>query len=247
MVSPPNRRHRYRIILAWRRTALKIAVYVDLQGAVARVSDQGTLLVFEQNGSDWRIDKSIPLALGDLSNLTDLQRSIAAAVTALDGCRVFLSKELRGVVNSLLQEMGVRTWQSHGPLLVQLEKVARKESERAQEQAKATRAEQRRCRRRRHHQDGTGADLSDIKPTPVGSADSGHFRLDLAAQLAADADLNSWDILIPFLSGTPFRRLELVCDHTPRWLARALRALAMEAEIIERPGHGITATITPKR
>ena len=70
------------------------------------------------------------------------------------------------------------------------------------------------------------------------------IALMLASLLRDDSSLNTWDVLIPFLTGTPFRRLDLVCDHVPRWLMRAMRALDMEAEIVELPGLGITATIT---
>ena len=59
------------------------------------------------------------------------QRASATVVAELGDCRLFLSKSVRGVVNSLLQEMGVRTWQSHGPLFTQLETIARKEDESA--------------------------------------------------------------------------------------------------------------------
>ncbi|UYO41054.1 Fe-only nitrogenase accessory protein AnfO [Rhodopseudomonas palustris] len=225
---------------------MKIAAYVNAEGEVAKVSDKGVILLFEQQGEVWKVRKTIRFAVRPDDGLAEIHASLAAMVPELEDCRLFLSRSVRGVVNSLLQELGVQTWQSHGPLFTQLETIARKENERAQQSVKAARAE-RRSRRRRHHQDGARNDLDDIKPVLVGDDDSGHFRLDLVRLLQDDPGLNSWDILIPFLTGTPFRQLDLVCDHIPRWFSRAMRALNMDAEIMELPGLGVAATITPKQ
>lgn len=224
---------------------MKIAAYVDAEGEIARVSDKGVILLFEQSGEVWKVRKTIRFGLRPDDGLAEIHASLAAMIPELEDCRLFLSRSVRGVVNSLLQEMGVQTWQSHGPLFTQLETIARKENERAQQAAKDARAERRRTRRRRHHLDGS--DLDDIRPVLVGDDDSGHFRLDLVRLLQDDPGLNSWDILIPFLAGTPFRQLDLVCDHIPRWFSRAMRALAMDAEIMELPGLGVAAIITPKQ
>lgn len=233
-------------LLTAARQPMKIAAYVNAEGEVAKVSDKGVILLFEQQGEVWKVRKTIRFAVRPDDGLAEIHASLAAVVPELEDCRLFLSRSVRGVVNSLLQEMGVQTWQSHGPLFTQLETIARKENERAQQSVKAARAE-RRSRRRRHHQDGAGNDLDDIKPVLVGDDDSGHFRLDLVRLLQDDPGLNSWDILIPFLTGTPFRQLDLVCDHIPRWFSRAMRALNMDAEIMELPGLGVAATITPKQ
>ncbi|NEW89625.1 Fe-only nitrogenase accessory protein AnfO [Rhodopseudomonas sp. WA056] len=224
---------------------MKIAAYVDAEGEIAKVSDKGVILLFEQQGEVWKVRKTIRFAVRPDDGLAQIHASLAAMVPELDDCRLFLSRSVRGVVNSLLQEMGVQTWQSHGPLFAQLDTIARKENERAQQSTKASRAE-RRSRRRRHRQGGADSDLDEIKPVLIGDDDSGHFRLDLVRLLRDDPGLNSWDILIPFLTGTPFRQLDLVCDHIPRWFPRAMRALDMDAEIMELPGLGVAATITPK-
>ncbi|MGX7744228.1 Fe-only nitrogenase accessory protein AnfO [Rhodopseudomonas parapalustris] len=225
---------------------MKIAAYVDAEGEITKVSDKGVILLFEQHGEVWKVRKTIRFAVRPDDGLAEIHASLAAMVPELEDCRLFLSRSVRGVVNSLLQEMGVQTWQSRGPLFTQLETIARKENERAQQSARAARAE-RRSRRRRRRQDDSGSDLDEIKPVLVGDDDSGHFRLDLVRLLQEDPGLNSWDILIPFLTGTPFRQLDLVCDHIPRWFSRAMRALDMDAEIMELPGLGVAATITPKQ
>lgn len=233
-------------VLTAARQPMKIAAYVDAEGEITKVSDKGVILLFEQHGEVWKVRKTIRFAVRPDDGLAEIHASLAAMIPELEDCRLFLSRSVRGVVNSLLQEMGVQTWQSHGPLFTQLETIARKENERAQQSAKAARAE-RRSRRRRRRQDDPGSDLDEIKPVLVGDDDSGHFRLDLVRLLQDDPGLNSWDILIPFLTGTLFRQLDLVCDHIPRWFSRAMRALDMDAEIMELPGLGVAATITPKQ
>lgn len=228
---------------------MKIAVYVDAEGEVARVTDRGAILLFGRGTGTWTVRKTIRFGISTDASLATIQAGLAAAVAAFEDCSVFLSKDVRGVVNSILQEMGIRTWQSNGPLFTQLETVARKEDERLVQEAAAARKERRRCRRRRHHLDGTAPNEADVRPTPVGAPELGHYRLDLVDALLGDPSLNSWDALIPFLTGTPFRRLDLVCDHLPRWLSRAMRALDMGAEV-EPAGPGdpvVRVTIMPRR
>ena len=133
---------------------MKIAVYVDAEGEITTLSKQGVILLFEQHGDVWRVRKTIRFAVKPDDGLTQIHASLAAVVAELEDCRLFVSKSLRGVVNALLQEMGVQTWQSHGPLFAQLETIARKENERAQQSAKP-RTEYH-LRRRHHHSDPTG-------------------------------------------------------------------------------------------
>lgn len=225
---------------------MKIAVYVDAEGEVARVSEPGVILLFERAAGTWGVRRTIRFGVGVEASLAALQASLTAAVAEFEDCRIFLSGDVRGVVNSLLQEAGIRTWQSHGPLFTQLETVARKEDERLVQDAAAARKERRRCRRRRHRLDGAAPGEAEVRPLPVGPPEVGHYHLDLNAVLTSEPDLNSWDILIPFLTGTPFRRLDLVCDHVPRWLSRAVRALHMVAEIGPATAdHLLVVTIIP--
>ncbi|EJW10896.1 AnfO protein, required for Mo- and V-independent nitrogenase [Rhodovulum sp. PH10] len=232
---------------------MKIAVHVDAEGEVAKISQPGAILVFAQSGATWTVHKTIRFAVGDARDLAAIHASLAAAVAEFEDCRVFLSRDVRGVVNSILQEMGIRTWQSHGSLFAQLDIVARRENERDQQEAAEQRAarkhERERGRHRRHHLDGVDSGAERTGPEPVGAPGSGHYRLDLVALLATAPDVNAWDILIPFLTGTPFRRLDVVCDEVPRWLARAVRALNMVAEVEPpaRPGDTFTTLVVHRQ
>jgi Fe-only nitrogenase accessory protein AnfO len=135
---------------------MKIAAYVNAEGEITRVSDKGVILLFEQQGEVWKVRKTIRFVVRPDDGLAEIHVALAAVVAELEDCRLFVSRSVRGVVNSLLQEMGVQTWQSHGPLFTQLETIARKENERAQQTGKDARADRRRTRRRHHDPEITG-------------------------------------------------------------------------------------------
>lgn len=143
-------------LLTAARHPMKIAAYVDAEGEITRISDKGVILLFEQQGQVWKVRKTIRFTVRPEDGLAAIHASLAAMVPEMEDCRLFLSRSVRGVVNSLLQEMGIQTWQSHGPLFAQLETIARKENERAQQTAKDARADRRRARRRHHDPEITG-------------------------------------------------------------------------------------------
>lgn len=77
----------------------------------------------------------------------------------------------------------------------------------------------------------------------VGDPADSRFRLDLAALLDSGAGLNSRDILVPILVGPPFRSLEILCDHPPRWLAETAAGLGLIATV-ESLDEGVRVTVT---
>jgi hypothetical protein len=67
-------------------------------------------------------------------------------------------------------------------------------------------------------------------PVPVGDVRDGHYRIDLVRVLASDFRLTSKQVLIPFMEKTAFQRLEILCDHPPRWLGGECERLKCHAE-----------------
>jgi Fe-only nitrogenase accessory protein AnfO len=74
---------------------------------------------------------------------------------------------------------------------------------------------------------------------------SGRYRIDLISALSADAKLNSRQVLLPILEGTAFDRLEILCDHLPKWFAPKLRELNLKADCVPlETGRGVKAIVS---
>lgn len=237
---------------------MKIASYVNIHGAVAGFLEEGRICLYEKDADGWLKTREVPLALCPDLSLSEIKAAIRRAVLQLDGCRVFVVREVKGVLNAVLQEeFGFRTWKSEGPLLEQLDSVARHDQELVAQQAAKSPG----------HTCGTQAGRSGCgggcssrpsapaagvpetaKPLPSPeSLGNGCYRIDLAEILASDSSLNSKQVLVPFMAGVAFKQLEVLCDHPPRWFTRELHKLdlTVSSEQPASSGKGVRVLVVP--
>jgi Fe-only nitrogenase accessory protein AnfO len=235
--------------------AMKIAVYIDGQDQLVSLYEPGRFCVYQGGGGDWTRTQEIAFAVGDSTSLAAIKSEIASAVAQLDGCEVLLSGSVKGFLYSYLQEeFGFRIWKSEGVLLKQLAEVELYEVERAEQQrssssscAVAAGCASGGCGGGRARR----AVAAPVDTARVGAATaaedlgSGCFRIDLISALSGDAKLNSRQILLPILEGTAFDKLEILCDHLPKWFAPKLRELNLKADCAPlETGHGVKAIVS---
>lgn len=207
-----------------------IATYVDGTGTVVDFFESGTLRVYDDASGSWTETVRAPLEGIDQSlPLTELKERFVAALDGLGAdCKVFLARETRGILRVFLEELEFRVWKSRGALLAQLDDARRQEREAVAEQE--------------------ALDAALPKPDPVGEPAEGAFRIDLIRLLSEDTCHVSRDLMIPFLETVPFARLEVVCDHVPRWFPAELPDLGIEALVPEDafPGDPMNVVLVPR-
>jgi Fe-only nitrogenase accessory protein AnfO len=214
---------------------MKIAVHVNQQEQVASLYEAGFLQLYEKNiatdPDNWRATAEIAFAIDADMPLPLVKAAIHVAWAELGDCTLLVSAEVRGMIYSVLQEeLGVHTWKSEGPLLQQLDMVWQKQAE---QEAK-----------RRFELVSLAGKLSPA-PMLVGDPQAGHFWIDLKDALAHESAQTSRQILIPFLSSGRFRKLEILCDHLPKWLSWELERLNLsaESEDIDATSSGLRVTV----
>ncbi|ABD90202.1 Fe-only nitrogenase accessory protein AnfO [Rhodopseudomonas palustris] len=195
---------------------LRIAAFVDAAGDLISFFEPGFVRVYERADGQWTSISETPLALQRDLGLAHLKSQLKGALADLEHCGIFIGQRLRGIHNVLLEDMGFHNWEGEGPVLAKLDAVAEREAEAARKAAAACGP----C---------ALAEVTapiDAAPVKVGDA---HFRLHLTAVLKSHPELNSRQLLIPFLNAGGFERLDIVCDHQPRWLAQELDRLQLAA------------------
>ena len=214
---------------------MKIAVHVNHQDQVASLYQAGFLRLYEKTiaagQGNWRATAEIDFAIDADMPLPQVKAALHAAWAELDGCKLLVSAEVRGMVYSVLQEeLGVQTWKSEGPLLQQLDMVSQKQAE---QEAK-----------RRFELVHLAGKLAPA-PMQVGDPQAGHFWIDLKDALAHESAQTSRQILIPFLSSGRFCKLDILCDHLPKWLSWELERLNLsaESEEIDATSVGLRVTV----
>jgi len=235
---------------------MKIAVYIDGQDELVSLYEPGRFCVYQGSGSEWTRTQDIAFAVDGSNSLAAVKAALTAAIAQFDGCEVLLSGSVKGFLYSFLQEeFGFRIWKSEGAVSEQLAAVEQRELERAEAApnaatscAVAASCASGGCGGGRGQLRRVAApDVSSSEKTPVAAEDlgGGSLRIDLVAALAGDSKLNSRQILLPILEGTAFEKLEIVCDHLPKWFVPKLRELNLKADCMPLSvGHGVKAIVS---
>ncbi|EGV29514.1 Fe-only nitrogenase accessory protein AnfO [Thiorhodococcus drewsii AZ1] len=199
---------------------MKIAACIDSQGQPLSPQEPGVLRLFAHQDGTWQqlSDTAFKgIGAGSISELTQRTEQLGSL---LDGAEALLVRDVKGIAVTLLQNLGLRLWRLDGPPEAALDAV-------------------------RHEIEQSAIEMPDPARFFESGDSKGTYRIDLAAVLASDSSLNSQIVLIPFLEQTDFRRLEVVCDHPPRWLDKQLPALGLDWEQQETQDSAYRLLIRP--
>lgn len=170
--------------------------------------------------------------------LAELRGALENVAAQAEGCDVFLVGESRGLLHVFLSELGFRTWRSEGTLIEQLENVSLKDAETLSSRNSACHSLSYGIAVAGHpeiiwmHRDG-------ILWLLAGQC-LFHYALEiplmditgsiLLKSLAMNQTLISKQVLLPFLTKYEFQKLEISCDHLPKWLANEIDQLNFRME-----------------
>jgi len=222
---------------------MKIAAFVNDSGTTAGFYEKGHVCLYDQVAGTWEIAKKIALDINMEMNLTEIKETFFRAMSQLEDCKVFIVREFKGLFHALLmEELGFHTWKSAGTMLEQLDNVVRQETEYVAEREKqagrtsgyggcagsCSSSRQIPTIARGSESCEAGGDVP--RPVLIGDKTEGRYVINLAEILQDNPALNSRQVLIPALEGIRFKKLEILCDHIPRWFHNELRNLQLTAE-----------------
>jgi len=99
---------------------MKLAVYIDPNGALTSLQGPGTFVVFEKRDGEWCWDHGVPFSMPPNAGLSEMKQTLAALATQLVGVRAVITTELRGIVCATISSMGIGVWRSEGEVFEQL-------------------------------------------------------------------------------------------------------------------------------
>ncbi|MGP9811994.1 Fe-only nitrogenase accessory protein AnfO [Rhodopseudomonas sp. NSM] len=233
---------------------MKIAAYIDGQDQLVSLYQPGQFCIYEGSGADWTMVQTTAFTLDESLSLAAIKTALASAVAKFDGCEVLLSGGIKGFPYAYLQEeFGFRIWKSEGPLAEQLAGVEQHERERAEQQrsssacAVAAGCASGACGGGRSRRVAAAPAGIAVESTAMAAEDlgGGHLRIDLVAAMRAAAKLNSRQVLLPILEGAAFERLDIICDHLPRWFEAKLGEMNLKVDVVPlEAGQGIKAIVS---
>ncbi|XBS69689.1 Fe-only nitrogenase accessory protein AnfO [Acerihabitans sp. KWT182] len=184
---------------------MKIAVFIDADGRTASFYQQGSIRIYASSPAGWQPVRELAFGLTEEMGLAEVRARTLKMLGELDGCRHFVARAIRGALLSYFDGMGIVMWKLAGdPLgfLPQIEQIVNEKARREQ---------------------AVQAPVADTFIRPGRQA--GEYRLNLIDALKSDSALTSKRVLQPLLRRSEFTRLDLVCDHLPKWFDRELSAL----------------------
>lgn len=249
---------------------MKIAAFVDASGAVAGFYEKGHVCLFEPVAGTWEVSKKIALEIDPEMSLAEIKEIFLSAMSQLDDCKVFIVREFKGLFHALLmEELGFHTWKSAGTMHEQLDHVVLQEKAYVAELEKQALANAGRPPGRAAGHGGCGGGCSSSRasvmsgrgsapcgptgdiPPPVLTGDmaEGRYSINLARILAENPALNSRQVLLPALEKKHFKKLEIICDHIPRWFNNELSNLKLiaEPEVPDESGKWLKVVVLPRQ
>lgn len=224
-----------------RKATMQIAVQIDVHGRIASPYETNIVRIFDGAAGHWTPLADIAFGIDPENTLAETKRFVRALADQLGDCRVYLARESRGLIFTILEdEFGFHTWKSRGVAHETLDALAQAEVERmAMPPPPPPPAMGCGCGDRcggRY----SGADTVTVTPIPLGD---GRLGIDLAEILKSNPALNSRQVLFPVLEKRNFSALEIRCDHVPRWFSQKIDDLRLRADIRETAA-GVAILVT---
>ncbi len=193
---------------------MNIAAIVDGNGNAVLFGEPGKVIVYARTRDQWKTVDAFAFEFGDPPGLGALKDAIQTLAERLGECRILLIRDVRGFPRTMLLELGFALWSVEGAPVEQLDNVMQLTSRAAEAAAAAIAANQ--------------VSSSDMPvPAFLGGSCSGIYTIDISQVQGSGTGHNSKDILLPFFRSTPFSRLDIVCDHVPKWFSGELAAMKL--------------------
>ncbi len=187
---------------------MKIAVLMNEEGVAANFSEQAGLFVYERVSDDWVCEHKYAWVPYAYHTMEALRKCLGDIAVWLGDCRVIAARRSNGYYRVVFEGLSVAMWAVEGypqDFIPQIERFY-KDNDRRQ----------------------TG-DPADIISPITGKA--GFYSVDLRKVMAHHEQCNSRDVLLPFFQKASFQRLEIVCDHVPKWFKIELPLLKLRADV----------------
>jgi len=201
-----------------------IAVYVNEQGVTALLGEKGVVRIYDKVGHDWQVIREYPFEMEQNQSLSGIRRYLQEMVQKLEGCKVFVAKAVAGQLYYLLEAHGFESFEAEGVPETFLNSVHE-----AVQQEKKSNAEK--------------------KPSPEEyfntTEEVGVYVVNLKKVLNLDCSLTSKKLLLPFFRKKEFNRVEVFCDHVPRWFETDLPPLQLHSTIVKLNDNEYSVHIMP--
>jgi Fe-only nitrogenase accessory protein AnfO len=204
---------------------MEIAVFLNQYRKTLPFYSSGFVEIYSNDDSKWECINQIPVDMSYQKDLADVQLKINMLASEFEDCSLLVIENIKGLPKALLQEKGIGIWKFSGLFLPELLDFVKTELEKAL----------------------VKPEKIIIGPLLIGCEQDAEYEVDLVSLLGENSELNSMDILIPFMKETNFRKLQIRCSHLPKWFDRVLESFQLVSKTEEIESELFKATVSPIR
>ncbi len=192
-----------------------IAAIVDGDGKAVPFGEPATVMLFSHEDDGWYVVDSFDFNLREHYGLNELKAAVQSLSGKLGECRALLVRDVSGYPRTMLLELGFTLWSIEGRPEPYLDRIRQLIAEAADATAAVVQA-------------NTPAELEALPvPRLLDGSCSGVYTIDISKAQVCDGGHNSREILIPFFMTTQFSRIDILCDHVPKWFSTELAAMKL--------------------
>jgi len=203
-----------------------IAVLLKDNGETCSWLDKGTINLYKKENKEWIELDSIPFSINIYSNINILRESLSSLIERLNDCRIFIGKEVSGLLFSILDTNNFHIYELSGIPANFLDSILSSEEKFESDKLLLTKQSE-----------------SIFLPSKVDT--NGNYTINLKNLLPEDRSVTSKQILLPFLKNEKFKTLEVICDHIPKWFDRDLSNMGYDFHITDDKTDVTIALIYP--
>ncbi|AOY78128.1 Fe-only nitrogenase accessory protein AnfO [Clostridium formicaceticum] len=186
----------------------EIAVFLDDSKHTSVLFESGWVNVYKKVGGEWRVVKTFSFSLDSTKGMAGVRRSLAELVRTLgDSCKIFVAKEITGLIYTVLDTEGFSLWELDGEPEMFLDTILEKEEDVAE-----------------------GSGEEEILG-PVETDKKGYYFIDLKTLQQSSTGITSKQALLFFLRNQSFYELKVICAHIPKWFEGEFQKLNLKANI----------------
>ncbi|HEX9061081.1 MAG TPA: Fe-only nitrogenase accessory protein AnfO [Clostridia bacterium] len=198
-----------------------IATLLNQEGFTSSINEEGAIKVYSKNlcTEPWEVSNEFPFSIAGVSSIQALRSKLSDMVQKIGDTKIFVASEVAGQLYNVLEANGFNVYEVDGRPEQFLDSIITMEEESKSEAVKNTQT---------------------IKiPEPKMTDIEGEYFIDLGAALNMDPSITSKRILLPFLTKKDYKKLEILCDHIPRWFDEEFEKRCLTSNItkLERSGY----------
>ena len=202
--------------------ANKIAVVLNNNNELSSFEEGAVLMVFSKETADWRVVDEVVYFLDTTLELQAVREKIKTVIAGLEDCRVVVGKPIRGLSYNILERLGYEIFEADMLSETLLEEISQ-ELEAVKE--------------------NPPNEVEEVPTAPYMTSKEGEYFLNLILLQNKHPEISSKKALLPFIEGTVFYRLEVICSHVPPWFENQFPQKGLSYSVEERGPDGLKVSI----